>query len=130
MILLSNMASLCVCVRAHTGVCVCVRARLSVCEGCVRVRVRACIYMFVRACVRVCACACVCFNVNQRSKLTLADGGSHFIEERVEVVEAGGDEDVVVDRVTGDGPQLRVVNISTDADSHQVNVLAPDSDGL
>ena len=128
MILLSNMASLGVCVRAHTGVRVCVRARPCVSEGCVRVR--DCIYMFVRACIRVCACACVCFNVNQRSKLTLADGGAHFIEERVEVVEAGGDEDVVVDRVTGDGPQLRVVNISTDADSHQVNVLAPDSDGL
>ena len=100
MILLSNMASPRACVRACVLVCVHVKG--------------------------VCACA----RVYQRSKLTLADGGAHFIEERVEVVEAGGDEDVVVDRVTGDGPQLRVVNISTDADSHQVNVLASDSDGL
>ena len=61
MILLSNMASLCVCVcvcaRAHARVRVRVRVRVRpcVCEWCVRVR--ASIYMFVRACVRACVCA-------------------------------------------------------------------------
>ena len=64
MILLSNMASLCVCVCVCVCVfvCVCARARPRAC-------VRACIYMFVRAYVCARAHACVSMSTSCQNLL-------------------------------------------------------------
>jgi len=62
--------------------------------------------------------------------LTLADGLAHFDEQTVEVVELPGDERVLVNRVAGDRVQLRLVDVLTDADGDQVDVVTASGDGL
>ena len=51
-------------------------------------------------------------------------------EQRVESVEVGSNEYVLVDGVTGNGSQLRVVDVATNADSDEVDVLVPGRDRL
>ena len=51
-------------------------------------------------------------------------------EERVESVEVGSNEYVLVNGIAGNGSQLRVIDVATNADSDEVDVLVPGRDRL
>ena len=55
----------------------------------------------------------------------------HAVEERIEsVIEVGSHVDVPVDWIAGNRSQLGPVDVATDTDSHEVNVVTPGSHRL